>query len=169
MTAFILMGVSGTGKSTIGRRVATDLSLTFIEGDDFHPQHNVQKMAGGTPLTNEDRAPWIDALVRAINSRQPERDALVACSALTSFVRDRLRAGVTEPLHFILLTADPEILRQRLAERGQHFMKAGMLGSQLAALEWPADANVIDVSGSVDAVVANVARCIRELVPLSLD
>lgn len=163
MTAFILMGVSGTGKSTIGRRVAGELALTFLEGDDFHPQRNVQKMAGGTPLTDEDRAPWIDALVTAINSRQPRRDALVACSALTNFVRDRLRAGVTEPLHFILLTADPEIIQQRLTNRGQHFMKAGMLGSQLAGLEWPAGAIVIDVSGSIETVVADVASCIREL------
>jgi gluconokinase len=163
MTVFIVMGVSGTGKSTVGRRVAADLSLTFIEGDDFHPQHNVQKMAGGTPLTDEDRAPWIDALVKAINARQPRRNALVACSALTNFVRDRLRAAVQEPLHFIVLTADPQIIRQRLTRRGQHFMKEGMLDSQLATLQWPADAIAIDVSGSIDAVVDEVIRSIRAL------
>ena len=155
------MGVSGTGKSTVGGAVAEELSLTFIEADDFHSQHNVEKMTGGTPLTDEDRGPWVEALVAGINAREPRRDALVACSALTKFVRDRLRAGVADPLHFILLTADPAILRQRLAERRRHFMHPELLGSQLAALEWPADAIVIDASASVEAVCADVANCIR--------
>lgn len=155
------MGVSGTGKSTVGSRVAGELALTFIEGDDFHPQHNVQKMAVGLPLTDQDRAPWIDALVSGINARQPRRDAIVACSALTRFVRSRLRAGVAEALHFILLHADPAILQQRLDQRPQHFMKPGMLASQLAALEWPTDATVVDVSRPVDVVCADVTSRIR--------
>jgi gluconokinase len=161
VTVFILMGVSGAGKSTVGARVVAELALTFIEGDDFHPQHNVQKMAAGVPLTDEDRRPWIDALVHAINARQPRRDVIVACSALSTFVRDRLRAGVTERLHFILLTADPAIIERRLACRPRHFMKAGMLGSQLAALEWPDDAIVVDVSRSLDEVCADVIHYVR--------
>lgn len=160
MSVFVLMGVAGTGKSTVGIRVAAALALTFIEGDDFHPRSNVQKMAAGIPLTNADRGPWIDALVAGINTREPGRDAIVACSALTKFVRERLRAGVTEPLHFILLSADPAIVAQRLAERPRHFMKAGMLSSQLAALELPADAIVVDVSQSLDAVCDDVATAI---------
>jgi carbohydrate kinase, thermoresistant glucokinase family len=163
MTAIVLMGVSGSGKSTVGSRVAQELGLTFIEADEFHPQRNVLKMAGGTPLTDEDRGPWIDALAAAINAREPGRDAIVACSALTAFVRSRLRAGVAEPLHFILLSADPAIIDRRLSERPQHFMKAGMLGSQLAALQWPTDATVIDVSRSLDAVCADVVKSIKEL------
>ena len=163
MTVFVLMGVSGSGKSTVGRRVADELALTFIEGDDFHPQRNVQKLTSGTPLTDEDRAPWIDALVAAINARQPGDDAIVACSALSQFVRDRLRAGVTEPLQFILLSADAPTIQQRLSKRPQHFMKAGMLGSQLAALERPADAIVVDVSRPLDEVCAEVAKRIRNL------
>ena len=157
MAAFVLMGISGTGKSTIGRRVAEHLALTFIEGDDFHPQANVQRMSAGTPLTDEDRAPWIEALARAINERQPPHDAIVACSALTTFVRDLLRVRVREPVHFILLSADPAIIGQRLSQRPQHFMKPGMLGSQLAALQWPDDAIVVDVSRSFAAVCADVA------------
>ena len=163
MTVFVLMGVSGAGKSTVGRRVSNELSLTFIEGDDFHPPRNVQKMAAGSALTDEDRAPWIEALTNEINARQPRRDAIVACSALTKFVRDRLRADVAEPLHFILLSADAAIIQGRLAKRPLHYMKPGMLGSQLAALDWPADAIVIDVSRPLDAVCADVARCIRDL------
>jgi gluconokinase len=161
MAVFVLMGVSGTGKSTVGCAVAEELSLTFIEADDFHPQHNVQKMTGGTPLTDEDRGPWVETLAAGINARQPRRDALVACSALTKFVRDGLRAGVAEPLHFILLTADPAILRQRLAKRQRHFMHPELLGSQLAALERPADASVVDASRSLDVVRADVASYIR--------
>lgn len=163
MTVFVLMGVSGSGKSTVGRRVAEELALTFIEGDDFHPQRNIQKMTAGTPLTDEDRGPWIEALVAGIKARQPARDAIVACSALTQFVRDRLRAGVTEALQFILLSADPPTIQQRLSKRPEHFMKAGMLGSQLAALAWPADAVVVDVSRPLEEVCADVANYIRSL------
>ena len=161
MTVFILMGVSGSGKSTIGGRVAQELGLEFIDGDDYHPPANVEKMSAGIPLTDVDRGPWIDALATAINSRQPRRDAIVACSALTEFVRNRLRASVSEPLRFILLHADPAVIQRRLEERGQHFMKAGMLGSQLAALELPADAVVIDVSRPLHTVCADVADRIR--------
>jgi gluconokinase len=156
------MGVSGSGKTSVGTRVAAELALTFIEGDDFHPRHNVQKMTAGIPLTDEDRVPWIDALASGINSRQSRHDAIVACSALSQFVRERLRAGVAEPLHFILLSADPAIIQQRLADRPRHFMKSGMLGSQLAALQWPADATVVDVSGSLDEVCAEVRDFIRK-------
>lgn len=155
------MGVSGTGKSTVGARVAGELALTFIEGDDFHPQRNVQKMAAGIPLTDADRAPWIDALVVGINTRQPRRDAIVACSALSKFVRERLREGVTEPLRFILLSADPAVIQDRLSRRPQHFMKAGMLNSQLAALELPSDAAIVDVSRPLDTVCADVANHIK--------
>lgn len=157
------MGVSGAGKSTVGRRVADELALTFIDGDDFHPQVNIEKMAAGTPLTDEDRAPWIEALAKEINARQPSRDAVVACSALTKFVRDLLRECVTEPLHFILLTADPAIVQQRLSQRPPHFMKPSMLGSQLAALQWPSDAIVIDVARPFDAVCGDVVARIRAI------
>jgi len=160
MTVFVLMGVAGAGKSTVGRRVAEVLALTFFEGDDFHPQSNVQKMAGGTPLTNEDRAPWIEALAQGINARQPRRDAIVACSALTKFVRGLLLERIAEPTHFILLTADSSLIERRLAERPQHYMKAGMLKSQLDALEWPSNAFVIDVDRPFDAVCADVVDAV---------
>jgi carbohydrate kinase (thermoresistant glucokinase family) len=161
MTVFVLMGVAGAGKSTVGRRVSDGLALTFIEGDDFHPQSNVQKMAAGTPLTDEDREPWIEALAKGINARRPKRDAVVACSALRRFVRDLLRERVAEPTHFILLHADTSILHQRLAERPQHFMKPGMLRSQLEALEWPSNAMVIDAASSFDTVCGEVVEYIQ--------
>jgi gluconokinase len=158
------MGVAGAGKSTVGRRVAAELALTFIEGDEFHPQSNVQKMAGGTPLTNEDRAPWIEGLAKGINARQPKRDAVVACSALTRFVRDSLLERVAEPVHFILLTADPSLIARRLSERSHPYMRTSMLASQLEALEWPRDALVIDVARPLDVVCADVVAYIRDRV-----
>lgn len=163
MTVFVLMGVSGAGKSTVGRRVADELELTFLDGDDFHPRTNIDKMAVGTPLKDEDRTPWIAALAKGINERQPASDVIVACSALTRFVRDLLRESVTGPLHFILLTADPAIIQQRLTQRPPHFMKPGMLGSQLAALQWPGDAIVIDVARPFDVVCGDVVACIRAI------
>jgi gluconokinase len=164
MSVFVLMGVSGAGKSTVGRRVAAELGLTFIEGDDFHPPANVQKMAGGTPLTDQDRVPWIEALAQGINARQPLRDAIVACSALSKVVRDLLHARVMQPLHFILLHADPAIIEERLARRPLHFMKPGMLASQLAALQSPDDAIVVDVSRPLAIVCADVAARIRAII-----
>lgn len=161
MSVFVLMGVSGSGKSTVGQRVADELSLTFIEGDEFHSPENVRKMAAGLPLTDTDRAPWIDALAQHIDARLTRCDAVVACSALSKFVRDRLRAGITEPLHFILLTADAAIIEQRLSQRPRHFMKAGMLASQLAALDWPSDASVIEVARPLDEICSDVAAVIR--------
>ena len=163
MTVFVLMGVSGAGKSTVGRRVAEQLALTFLDGADFHPPANIEKMAAGTPLTDEDRAPYIEALAKGINECPPSSNVIVACSALTRFVRDLLRERVSEPLHFILLTADPAIIQQRLTQRPPHFMKPGMLGSQVAALQWPSDAIVIDVARPFDAVCSDVLACIRAI------
>jgi gluconokinase len=163
MSAFVLMGVSGAGKTTVGERVAADLGLTFIEGDDFHPHDNIAKMSSGVPLTDEDRKPWIDALAKGVNERRPQRDAVIACSALSRFVRDQLRAAVREPLHYLLLTAAQPVIAKRLQARARHFMKAGMLESQFAALEAPTDAITVDVDRPLPEVCAEVANHIRRL------
>jgi gluconokinase len=162
MTAFILMGVAGAGKTTVGKRVAAELGLTFYEGDDFHPPENVAKMASGTPLTDADRVPWINALVGALNARTAG-DAIVACSALSGFVRECIRAGAKEPVEFIWLTGPPEIIKKRLTERGPHYMKPNMLDSQFAALQPPsaAQARQVDVGQPLDMVVGEVIRIIE--------
>ncbi len=161
MTAYILMGVAGSGKTTIGQRVSHDLGLPFFEGDDFHPAQNVAKMSSGIPLTDADRVPWIDALVGALNAKQ-SADAIVACSALSRFVRERIRSELNEPAKFIWLTATPEIIEERLRTRGQHYMKAGMLASQFAALQMPHTAHHVSVDKPVEEVAAEVVRIIRE-------
>lgn len=160
MTAYILMGVSGSGKTTVGQRVTSELGLRFYEGDDFHPAENVAKMSSGIPLTDEDRAPWIDALVAALNSRNPG-DAVVACSALSRFVRQRIRVGLKEPVEFILLFADPMVIEERLKQRPKHYMKSGMLASQFAALQMPQSARHVNVDRPLDEVVKEVVRIIQ--------
>ena len=160
MTAFVLMGVSGAGKSTVGRRVAQELRLPFVEGDDYHPASNVAKMSSGVPLTDADRIPWIDALAQGLNART-EPDAIVACSALSTFVRERIAALVREPVFFLWLTADRAVIEQRLRHRAQHYMKAGMLASQLAALQTPKDALQVDASRPLDVVTNEVTAYIR--------
>lgn len=160
MTAFVLMGVAGTGKTTLGTLAAAELDLPFLEADEFHPPRNVARMAAGIALTNADRAPWIDALAHAVDAHST--DLIVACSALTRVVRARLRAQVTAPVHFLFLTADPGIIEKRLEHRVGHFMKSGMLASQLAALEAPRDAAVFDVARPLPAIADEIVRHIRE-------
>lgn len=161
MTVFILMGVSGSGKTTIGKRVSQELGVPFYEGDDFHPPENIAKMSSGIPLDDKDRVPWIDALVSALNERE-SKDAVVACSALSRFIRERIRGGLKDSAKFIWLTARPEIIEERLRQRGQHYMKAGMLASQFAALQMPQTARQVSVERPVDEVVAEVLQVVRE-------
>jgi gluconokinase len=163
MTVFVIMGVSGAGKTTVGTEVSKQLGLPFFEGDSFHPQANIDKMSSGIPLTDADRVPWIDALTDGVNQRpEPKRDAIVACSALSRFVRHRIRERMHEPVEFILLHADAQLIEERLSHRPKHYMKSGMLNSQLAALQMPSTAFTVDVSNPLDQVVSEVIRHIQE-------
>jgi gluconokinase len=155
------MGVSGSGKSTVGRRVAQTVGITFFEGDDFHPAANVAKMAAGIPLEDVDRLEWIAALMLAVNA-STTANVIVACSALTCTVRTRIAARSLRPVLFLYLKADPEVIAQRLVNRGPHFMKPGMLPSQLAALEEPQHAMVIDASRPLHEVCAVVSAEVRK-------
>jgi gluconokinase len=158
----LLMGVSGSGKTTIGTRLAAEQGWPFADGDDYHPAANVEKMRNGVPLTDADRAPWLDSL-RALIVRWIETGSsgVLACSALKQAYRERLAAR--PEVRLLYLRASPELLRTRLHERVGHYMKEGMLESQLATLEEPGDAIVIDVSGSVEDSV----RQIREKLGLT--
>ena len=131
----VVMGVAGTGKSTIGRQVADRLGLAFAEGDDFHPQANRDKMASGTPLTDEDRWPWLRSLRDAMTSSAAQGlSTVVACSALREVYRDVLRQSQGE-VFFVHLVLPAAVNTDRLSVRSGHYMGAGMLGSQLLALE----------------------------------
>lgn len=154
----LVMGVAGSGKTTVGSRLAAALGWTFYEGDAFHPPENIRKMAAGVPLDDADRAPWLDRL-RALLADCLARNqrAVLACSALKESYRQRLSQGLPG-LRFVYLTGDPDLIASRLAHRQGHYMKPGMLASQLAALEEPQDALRLDIQADPDTLV----RTIRE-------
>ncbi|MFT4150259.1 MAG: gluconokinase [Paracoccaceae bacterium] len=134
-TRLVVMGVAGSGKSSLGREIAERLDLAFIEGDDLHPAENIRKMAAGIPLDDADRLPWLDAVGKALLASGP--GAVAACSALRRQYRDQLRQIVGLDLAFLYLSGSQELLTRRLEKRKGHFMGAAMLESQLAALEPP--------------------------------
>jgi gluconokinase len=152
----LVMGVSGSGKSVVGLKLARALGWSFRDGDDFHPPANVAKMSAGIPLDDADRAPHL-AAVRTEIAACLERgeNAVIACSALKESYRKLL---VVDParVKLVHLTGAPALLRARLGRRRGHFMKAGMLASQLATLEPPRDALALDVAATPDELVAAI-------------
>ena len=142
----VIMGVAGSGKSTLMRALAARLGWTWRDGDDLHPAANVARMARGEALTDADRAPWLAAVGAWLDARRAEGEpAIVACSALKRTYRDGLRAG-RPGLRFVWLTGEPGVLAQRLADRTGHFAGPDLLASQLATLEPPSlDEGVITV------------------------
>ena len=153
----VLMGVSGSGKTTIGELVARRLGWRFIEGDDLHPPGNVAKMAAGIPLEDADRWPWLDALNRRLKS---ERDAVVTCSALKESYRRRLLAGLNEP-RLVYLYADKAVIASRLAKRKHRYMPASLLDSQFATLEPPAVAVAVDIAQPPAQCVEHICAALR--------
>jgi gluconokinase len=147
----VVMGVSGSGKSTIGAALARRLGWEFLDADEYHAPQNIAKMAAGTPLTDEDRAPWLARLNAELRRRER---AVLACSALKESYRTALREGIR--CRFVHLRGSPELIRTRLAARQHPYMPAALLDSQFAALEPPADAVEIDIAPPVQACVAAI-------------
>jgi len=153
----VLMGVSGSGKSTIGKVLADQLDWTFIEGDDFHPAANVEKMRAGVPLNDADRKPWLAALRERIDAACADgEDVVVACSALKHAYQDYLERNEPECVRYVYLHGSEDLIRQRLAERKGHFMPPGLLHSQFEALEPPGDALRVDVTPAPDVIATEV-------------
>ena len=154
---FIVMGVSGCGKTTIGSALARALGVEFVEGDDFHPPENVRRMAAGIPLTDADRAGWLRALAGRLREAHEHRTGLVlSCSALKRSYRDLLRAAAPDA-QFIFLDGSPVLIAERLAGRRGHYMPASLLDTQFATLERPAAderARVCSVTPTPDVIVA---------------
>lgn len=132
----IVMGVSGSGKSTVGSLLAQQLQVPFHDADDFHSPANIAKMAGGTPLTDEDRKGWLEALSAGIREWSQNGGAVLACSALKESYRQQLMAG--GPVTWVFLDGTEELVRQRLTNRESHYMGSALLSSQFEALERPA-------------------------------
>jgi gluconokinase len=159
--ALIVMGVSGSGKSTIGETLAERLGWTFEDGDRFHPAGNVAKMSAGHPLTDEDRWPWLQAIADEIDRvcKAGER-AVIACSALKRAYRDILVHG-RDDVRIVFLDGTQDLIAARLAARKGHFMPSGLLASQFKTLEPPAgDENPITVSidATVETIVDDIVR-----------
>ena len=148
----VVMGVSGSGKTTVGRLLAERLGWRFIEGDDYHPKENVAKMAAGVPLEDTDRWPWLDALNRVLKDAE---NAVLACSALKEIYRRRLLDGVAAS-RVVYLRGSTRLIAERVAARKHRYMPASLLDSQFAALEPPREAIEVDVSLDPEACVARI-------------
>ena len=151
----VIMGVAASGKSTIASRLSDAKGWQYLEGDEFHPEANVEKMAGGTPLTNKDREAWIDAMALAVV--QNESDPIIlSCSALNAFVRNRLQDRCDRAVSWVYLKVPREELIRRIEERENHFMKEAMLDSQLSALEPPEDCLEVDADHSIEETISKI-------------
>ena len=151
--AVVVMGVSGSGKTTVGQQLAERFAWPFFDADDFHPQANIDKMSQGIPLDDADRRPWLEALHTLIQEHLKHEDSLVlACSALKRSYRDLLAQGDGE-VTFVFLKGSFDLIFERMREREGHYMKADMLRSQFEALEEPENALVADASDPVEIIV----------------
>lgn len=159
MTVLVVMGVSGSGKSTVAQTLAARLGWEFGEGDELHPEANVRKMADGVPLTDEDRWPWLAAVRGWIDGHtDQDRPGVITCSALKRSYRDVLRGP---EVVFVLLQGAPALLRARMSHRSGHFMPESLLDSQLATLQVPGpdeQAVVVDIDGTPAQIVDEIVR-----------
>ncbi|WP_196258738.1 gluconokinase [Pelagibacterium limicola] len=158
----VVMGVSGSGKTTIGEKLAEALGLPFLDADNFHPRANVEKMRGGRSLTDEDRWPWLEIVADAMRNTADTRGRVVcACSALRRDYRDFLVKKAGESIAFILLHGDKDVIAKRQANRPGHFMPAALLDSQFATLQLLGeDENgfMLDVANTVEELVTQAAE-----------
>jgi gluconokinase len=159
---YVIMGVSGSGKSLIGAMLARALDVEFIEGDDLHPPDNVQRMAAGIPLTDDNRRGWLTRIAdRLRDAKRAGIGLVVSCSALKRIYRDLLRSVGSADVRFVYLAGGRELLAERLANRRGHFMPPALLESQLAILEEPSpdeQAWVCDIRKTPEAIVADLVR-----------
>ena len=144
---YIIMGVSGCGKTTLGQRLAESLEISYFEADSFHPQENILKMSRGEPLTDEDRRPWLESIRERILSCQQQGEAAVfSCSALKESYRALLTAGLPRPVQWVYLKGDYPTIYRRMASRKGHYFKESLLKSQFADLEEPRYGMVLDIT-----------------------
>jgi len=154
----VIMGVSGCGKSTVGQRLAQRIGVPFLEGDSLHPPRNVALMAAGTPLTDEDRAGWLDTIAARLSTLGPDEGLVVSCSALKRAYRDRLRLA-TPDLRFVHLHGTRDLLAERLQRRQHDYMPPTLLDSQLRTLEIPTPDEAVltlDIAQPLDPLVGHI-------------
>jgi carbohydrate kinase (thermoresistant glucokinase family) len=166
--AIVMMGVSGSGKTTVGEALAKRLGVQFRDADEFHPKSNVEKMSAGIPLTDADRWPWLDAIAAAIRETPPGEGIVVSCSALKRVYRDRIVKSAARPVVFAHLDGPKAVLVERLTGRKGHFFPPSLLDSQLATLEPLADVEPglrvsieLSVEEQVEAIVEHLSHSAR--------
>lgn len=157
----VVMGVSAAGKTALGKALARRLHAPFLDGDDYHPEANIEKMRAGIALDDSDRWPWLDVLGKALHAAARHKGVAVgACSALRRSYRNRLIEKAGEPILFVHLSGPRDLLAARIAARPNHFMSPSLLDSQLATLELPGpdeNAVTLDLSEPVERLVTRVA------------
>ena len=161
----VVMGVSGSGKTTIGTMLAHAIQCPLLEGDSLHSRENIEKMSRGIPLTDSDRAPWLAAIRdRILKFSKRGENLVVACSALKQEYREFIARDI--PITWVYLKGSAELIRSRLKHRSSHFMKVSMLASQFEVLEEPAGAIVVDVSPPPSAIVEEILARLRKPGPI---
>jgi gluconokinase len=167
LAAIIVMGVSGSGKTSVAEALAKALDLHFVEGDGLHPASNVEKMSHGIPLTDEDRMPWLDLIGAEIAAAtEGGRGIVVSCSALKKIYRDRLRREAGGPLYFVFLEGSKALLLSRLSARKGHFMPPSLLESQLQTLEVPTGEPgvvTVGIAATVEGIAAAAVEALAAL------
>ncbi|GAA3061048.1 gluconokinase [Rhizobium viscosum] len=165
--AIIVMGVSGSGKSSIGEKIAAGLGLPFVEGDALHPAANVEKMSRGIPLSDEDRVPWLDRIGKEMKASLTKGEGIiVSCSALKRSYRDRLRTAAGGDLYFVYLEGSKELLTERMGHRKGHFMPTSLLESQLQTLEVPTGEPgvvTVDIDDTIDDIASKALKALAAL------
>lgn len=151
------MGVSGTGKSTIGKLLSQKLGIPFFDGDDFHPESNVKKMSAGIPLNDDDREGWLIQLNQLAQSHT-STGAVIACSALKKSYRDMLHTNMEDRLGFVFLEGSFELIKSRLEQRKGHFMTSELLQSQFNTLEPPTDAIAVSIALPPEEMVSQIMQ-----------
>jgi len=157
-----IMGVSGSGKTTIGKKLSEKMNIPFFDGDDFHSEANKEKMKSGHPLNDRDRAGWLTSIDEFAKKKMQATGAIIGCSALKEKYRRILSAGITVPLRWIFLQGSFELIKKRMEERSGHYMKPKMLSSQFDILEVPPYAIQIDISKTPDEIVEEIISRIQE-------
>ncbi len=154
---YVIMGVSGSGKSSVGEALSARIGAPFIDGDSLHPQENIARMAAGIPLDDEDRWPWLDRVGKTLH--ETEGPVILGCSALKRRYRDRIREAAGAPVTFIYLKGSRALIAERMLHRTGHFMPPTLLDSQFAALEPPSPNErfiAVDIDQPLDRIVDTI-------------
>lgn len=157
----IIMGVSGSGKTTVGKMLAEKTGYEFYDADDFHPQANVDKMRAGIPLTDEDRRPWLATMNNFAKEKVKTGNVILTCSALKEMYRQQLGKGIENYCCWVFLKGSYDVILHRLQHRQEHYMPASLLQSQFDALEEPKGAMVADISEKPGAIVKQIIKAIQ--------